>query len=98
MYKEIVVGKTKSGNELAYRVKDGDALYSIYYKGGGPVPAELSGAWNDTRQIEQAITTYINKDKLCPADQEKKDYRQRTLAAKKRPSKLKLREKKDAKK
>ena len=94
MYKETIVGKIKSGKELAYRVKDGDALYSIYFKGGGPVPECLSGQWNDPRQIVQAITTYINKDTLCKPDQEKKDYKKRTLAAKKRPNKLKHKEKK----
>ena len=93
MYKETIVGKIKSGKELAYRVKDGDALYSIYFKGGGPVPAELSGSWNDTRQIVNAITAYINKDTLCEPDQAKKDYRKRTLAAKNRPNKLKHKEK-----
>ena len=97
MYKETIVGKLKSGKELAYRVKDGDSLYSIYYKGGGPVPAELSGSWNDTRQIENAINCYINKDLLCPTEQVKKDYKKNVNAAKKRPNKLKHKEKTDGK-
>lgn len=89
MYKETIVGKTKTGKELAYRVLDGDALYSIYFKGGGQLPSCLSGKWNDTRQIENAIVCYINKDKLCDADQEKKDYKKSISASKKRPNKLK---------
>jgi hypothetical protein len=95
MYKETIVGKLKSGKEIAYRVKQGDALYSIYMKGGGPVPDCLSGKWNDTRQIVNAITCYINKDKLCPVDEEKKQYKKRTAAAKARPNKLKHKEKTD---
>ena len=94
MYKETIVGKVKSGKELAYRVTDGDALYSIYFKGGGQVPECLSGRWNDTRQIELAIICYINKDKLCAPDQEKKDYKKSIAASKKRTNKLKHKEKK----
>ena len=89
MYKETIVGKVKSGGTLAYRVMDGDALYSIYFKGGGQVPKELSGHWNDERQIVNAINVYINKNKLCEPDQKKKEYRQSVNAAKNRPSKLK---------
>ena len=94
MYKETIVGKMKSGKELAYRVMDGDALYSIYFKGGGQVPECLSGQWNDTRQIVNAITCYINKDKLCAPDQAKKDYKKSIAASKKRPNKLKHKESK----
>ena len=93
MYKETIAGKTKAGKELAYRVMDGDALYSIYFKGGGQVPECLGGRWNDTRQIENAIVCYINKDKLCDADQKKKDYKKSIAASKKRPNKLKHKEK-----
>jgi len=93
MYKETIVGKLKSGKEIAYRVKQGDALYSIYLKGGGPVPDCLSGKWNDTRQIVNAINCYINKDTLCEPDQIKKDYKKSVAASKKRPNKLKHKEK-----
>mgnify|MGYP005828485451 CR=1 FL=1 len=93
MYRETVVGNLKSGAAIAYRVKDGDALYSIYIKGGGQVPSVLSGFWNDTRQIENAINSYINKDKLCKQDQDKKDFRANVNAAKRRPNKLKQKKK-----
>ena len=91
MYKEQIVGKTKTGKALAYRVKDGDPLYSIYFVGGGQLPSCLAGMWNDTRQIEAAITSYINKDKLCEPDQKEKDLKDNLKESKKRPSKLKLR-------
>ena len=92
MYKEKIVGKNREGKTLAYRVKDGDPLYTIYYTGGGQVPSCLEGMWNDTRQIEAAITGYINRDKLCESDQLKKDLKDNLKASKKRPSKLKLKE------
>ena len=95
MYKETIVGKTKDGKELAYRVMDGDALYSIYFKKGGQVPKALSGHWNDTRQIENAITCYLNRDLLCPEDQAKKQLKTNLSDSKKRPSRLKA--KSDAK-
>ena len=97
MYKETVVGKTKDGKELAYRVMDGDALYSIYYKKGGQLPECLSGAWNDPRQIENAIISYVNRYKLSEPDQAKKDYKKNISDSKKRPNKLKHKKTSDAK-
>ena len=89
MYKETIVGKTKAGKELAYSVKTNNALYTIHFTTGGQLPPTLEGYWNDTRQIENAINTYLNKDKLCKQDQEKKDYKKSIAASKKRPNKLK---------
>jgi len=94
MYKETIVGQTKAGKKLAYSVKAGDALYTIHFTTGGQVPQALSGQWNDTRQIVNAITCYLNRDKLCDADQEKKDYKKSISASKKRPNKLKHKESK----
>jgi len=90
MSKEIVVGKTKANKKLAYRVKEGDALYTIYFVGGGNLPDCLGGLWTDSMQIENAINSYINREKLCKPDQDKKDYKANVRAAKNRPSKLKL--------
>lgn len=88
MSKETIVGKTKKGKEIGFRVKKGDALYTIYFAGGGALPEELTGMWTDARQCEIAISNYLNKDTLLPADQEKKDYKKRVSASKRRPSKL----------
>jgi len=54
-----VVGKTKAGKEIGYRVPDGKNLYEIAFKSGGELPAKLSGGWNDIRQMEIAIKHYI---------------------------------------
>jgi len=89
-YDEVVFGKTKTGNKVAYKVKDGDALYSIYFKNGGETPDILKGMWTDVRQIENAITKYLNKDKLCKPDQIIADQKKNLKDSKKRPSKLKL--------
>ncbi len=87
--KTTVVGKTKKGKNIGYGVRDGEALYSIYFPSGGEVPEQLTGMWTDERQIINAITTYINKDTFCKPDQEKKDYKKAVNAAKRRSSKLK---------
>jgi hypothetical protein len=92
MYKEKVVGTTKGGKTIAYRVHDGDALYSIYFPEGGETPDCLKGAWNDPRLIEIAITSYLNRNTLCEPMQAKKDFRKNIADAKKRPSRLKLKE------
>ena len=94
MPREIIVGKTKAGKKIAYSVKPNQALYTIHFTTGGQLPDELSGQWNCTRQIENAINSYLNKDKLCAPDQAKKDYKRSISAAKKRPNKLKHKEKK----
>lgn len=96
MYKEIIVGQTKAGKKLAYSVKPNDALYTIHFTTGGQVPEVLSGMWNDQRQIVNAITAYLNRDTLCEPDQIKKDYKKSIAASKRRPNKLKHKEKKDA--
>ena len=93
MYKETIVGKTKAGKELAYSVKPNHSLYTIHFTTGGQLPSSLQGDWNDPRQIVNAITSYLHKDKLCDADQEKKDYKKSISASKKRPNKLKHKEK-----
>ena len=61
MYKETIVGKTKQGKEIAYRVKEGDALYSIYYKHGGQMPSVLTGMWSDPRQIVNVLLIKLLK-------------------------------------
>jgi hypothetical protein len=94
MYKETIVGKTKAGKEIAYSVKPNHSLYTIHFTTGGQIPEVLSGYWNDKRQIVQAITSYLNKDKLCKPDQEKKDYKKSISESKKRPNKLKHKESK----
>lgn len=58
-----VVGKTKAGKEIGYRVPEGKNLYEIAFKDGGQVPSKLKGAWNDIRQIEIAINHYITNNK-----------------------------------
>jgi hypothetical protein len=73
MYKQTVVGRTKAGKDIAYGVRDNESLYTIYFVKGGQVPKELSGSWNDTRQIVNAITSYFYTDKLCAPDQAKKE-------------------------
>ena len=93
MYKETIVGKTKAGKELAYSVKPNKSLYTIHFTTGGQLPSSLEGYWNDTRQIVSAITTYLNKEKLCEPDQAKKDYKKSISDSKKRPSRLKQKEK-----
>lgn len=92
MHKEKVVGKTKSGKQIAYRVKEGEALRTIYFVGGGQLPPCLEGGWTDTRQIEQRITAYLNRDDeplVSPEVKQEKEYKKAVSAAKKRPSKLK---------
>ena len=62
-----IVGKTKAGKELGYRVPEGKNLYEIAFKTGGEVPKALRGAWNDIRQMETAIKHYLNNfDKVKP--------------------------------
>lgn len=91
MYKEKIVGKTKAGKEVAYRVKEGESLRTIYFVQGGQVPASLQGGWTDTRQIEQQIAVYLSQEEpLIPVEMKKeKEYKKAVLDAKKRPSKLK---------
>lgn len=55
-----IVGKTKAGKEIGYRVPEGKNLYEIAFKTGGEIPAKLKGAWNDIRQMEIAINRYID--------------------------------------
>lgn len=57
-----VVGKTKAGKEIGYRVPEGTNLYQITFTSGGEVPKELQGGWNDIRQMEIAIKHYLAKD------------------------------------
>jgi hypothetical protein len=85
----VIVGKTKAGTKIGYRVKEGDALYTIYFEGGGQLPASLEGMWTDARQTVNAIITYLNKEKLCKPDAEKKRLKDNLRDSKKRPSKLK---------
>ena len=89
MSKETIVGQTKAGKKLAYSVKPNDALWTIHFTTGGQLPEGLGGMWNDERQIVNAITTYLNKDKLCGPDQAKKDYKKSISDSKKRPNTLK---------
>lgn len=88
MSRETIVGKTKKGKEIGFRVKEGDALYTIYFKTGGAIPDSLTGMWTDARQCEIAITNYLNKDKLCAPDQAKKDAKKNLAASKKRANTL----------
>ena len=63
MYNEVVVvGETKGGKQVAYRVPEGKSLYQVYLVGGGQLPPSLAGEWNDTRQIENAVKIYLQKD------------------------------------
>lgn len=87
--KTTIVGKTKKGKNIGYGVRDGEALYSIYFPSGGEVPAALQGLWTDEWQIRNAIAAYVNKDTLCEPQQKEKDYKKAVNAAKRRPSKLK---------
>lgn len=78
----IVVGATKAGKEVAYRVPENESLYKVYLVGGGVVPASLLGGWTDARQVENAIKVFLARhDKTKPAPTGLK-------AAKKRPNKL----------
>lgn len=61
---QVVVGKTKAGKEIAYRVPENKALYEIYFVGGGKLPTALTGAWTDARQIESAIKSYLYSDSM----------------------------------
>ena len=54
-----IVGKTKAGKEIGYRVPTGKNLYEIAFKSGGEVPSKLQGGWNDIRQMTIAINHYI---------------------------------------
>ncbi len=87
MYNQVVVGKTKAGKEVAYRVPQGESLYEIFFVGGGQLPAELTGSWTDARQIENTIKVYLSKEtrpeKVIDG----------LKAAKKRPNKLKPKDK-----
>ena len=58
-----IVGKTKAGKEIGYRVPEGKNLYEIAFKAGGEVPKILQGAWNDIRQMEIVINRYIDNSK-----------------------------------
>lgn len=54
-----VVGKTKGGKEIGYRMPEGKNLYEITFKTGGEIPEELKGGWNDIRQLTNKINNYI---------------------------------------
>lgn len=56
-----VVGKTKGGKELGYRVPEGEHLYEACFTSGGEVPKELQGRWNDIKQLTHKIEGYLNK-------------------------------------
>jgi len=96
MYKETIVGKTRSGKEVAFRVKEGESLRTIYFVGGGQLPPSLQGKWTDERQIRAQVTAYLNKDNeplVAPEVKQAKEYKKAVSAAKKRTSKLKQPEK-----
>jgi len=59
----VVVGKTKAGKEIAYRVPEGKPLYEIFFTSGGQIPPALSGAWNDIRQIKAVVSNYLSREK-----------------------------------
>lgn len=59
----VVVGKTKAGKEIAYRVPEGKPLYEIFFTSGGQIPQVLSGAWNDIRQIKSVVANYLAGEK-----------------------------------
>lgn len=61
-----IAGKTKAGKTIAYRVPDGKSTYEVFFTNGGQVPSELSGAWTDPRQIQNAVNAYLFKDKTKP--------------------------------
>ena len=61
-----VAGKTKAGKTIAYRVPEGKSTYEVFFTNGGQVPSELSGAWTDPRQIQNAVNAYLFKDKTKP--------------------------------
>ena len=54
-----VVGKTKAGKEIGYRMPEGKNLYEIAFKTGGEIPAKLKGSWNDIRAMKVAISNYV---------------------------------------
>ena len=95
MFKERIVGELKSGKEIAYGIQGNNPLCTMYMKGGGQLPSCLSGYWNDLDKATAAAHAYVEKDTLSKPDQKKKDFRDNVNAAKKRPSKLKHKEKKD---
>jgi len=66
MYEEVIVGRTNAGKEIAYRVKEGEALKSIYFTSGGQVPACLDGLWTDERQIVNQVNAYLANDTSKP--------------------------------
>ncbi len=85
MYDQKVVGKTKAGKQVAYRVPEGKSLYEIYFVGGGQVPRALQGSWTDSRQIESRVAAYLSQEAPKPITG--------LQAAKRRPNKLKQKEK-----
>ena len=89
MSREKTVGKTKKGKEIGFRVKEGDALYSIYFVQGGALPDSLTGMYTDSRQCEIAISNYLNQGALLPEEQAKKEFKKSLAASKRRPSTLK---------
>lgn len=56
-----IVGKTKSGKEIGYRILEGETLYSVCFTSGGKIPDELGGHWNDLTQLRSAINNYLDK-------------------------------------
>jgi len=91
-YDTIVVGKTKNKKEIAYRVKEGAALYTICFIGGGVVPSSLNGSYTDVGQVKQAIHTYLNRGQFLPEDKAEKDYKKSVNASKRRDNTLKVKE------
>ena len=86
---EVVVGKTKLGKKLAYRVPEGKSLYEIFFIGGGVVPADLQGSWTDTRQLLNQVAVYMANEGKYMSEAETVQRKDNLKAAKKRPSKLK---------
>lgn len=56
-----IIGKTKGGKEIGYRVPDNSNLYEVCFSSGGEVPKELKGGWNDLRQLQLKVEGYITK-------------------------------------
>ena len=90
MYKEHSVGKLPSGKEIMYGIQDNNPLCTLYFKGGGQLPAELDGMWNDLKKAQKAVEAYLCKGNLTKEAQAEKDVKTAISEAKKRPNKTKV--------
>lgn len=54
---KIKAGTTKGGKQIEM-VRTTEGLWKVQFLGGGQIPKELDGVWNNSRQLQAAIDVY----------------------------------------